>query len=168
MTDTFVKRGPGRPRINDVPPPASSPALSSSPIEAMPGEPAINITPRRVRKPFGSQAQKLARPNRQGFVRHWFNDTPGRILRAKEAGWEIVLADNGEPDTHPVGVSETGGALIAFLMETPEEFYKEDQAAEQKRIDEMERSFKRGADEQGQPGMDGRYIPSRGITIRTV
>jgi hypothetical protein len=139
----------------------STPALSSEAPEA----PA---RARVARKPFGNQQLKLARPDRPGFKRRFFNDVPGRIVRAKEAGWEIVMKANGEPDTEVVGVAETGGALLAYLMETPEEFYNEDYKDQQAQIDDMERSFKRGADNHGQVGQDGRYIPSRGITIKTV
>jgi len=165
ISEVVTKRGPGRPAL------PRDPVFNASESQSTPAlslPPDVPQAPRRVRKPFGSQVQKLARPNRPGFVRRWFNDVPGRLLRAKEAGWEHVKTETGEIETTPVGVSETGGALIAYLMETPEEFYKEDQAAEQERINEMERSFKRGADEKGQPGQDGRYVPSRGISIKTV
>lgn len=156
------KRGVGRPK--NVPaalPEVASPPLA--PVTMPPGLPA----PLRTRKPFGSQSQKLARPDRPGFKRRWINDTPGRISRAREAGWEHVLTERGENDIAPVGVAETGGALMAYLMETPEAFYNEDQAAEQARVTEMEKAYSRGADKQGEPGVDGRYIPSRGISIRS-
>lgn len=119
---------------------------------------------REARKPFGSQQQKLAYPVREGFHRHWFNEEPGRIDKALEAGYSHVEDKEGRKVQRVVGVATSGSALMAYLMEIPEEWYKEDMGLQQKLIDEQADAIKRGALE-STPG-DGRYVPSRGITIR--
>ena len=123
---------------------------------------------RKDRKPFGSALQKLAYPPREGFYRRWFNDVPGRIQKAIDAGYEHVKdPKTGKPESRVVGVQEgSGAALYAFLMETPLEWYNEDMKAEQKVIDERERSIREGR-LNVQPG-DNRYIPGQGINIRRV
>lgn len=143
----------------------STPVLLPEPDAALN---APNILPQRVRKPFGSHVQKLAYPKREGYHRHWFNDKPGRIMSALDAGYEHVLDPaTGQKVSRPVGVSDDGSALIAYIMEIPEEWYKEDMAAQQAEIDSREHAMRHGADGEGQPGKDGRYIPSQGIKIET-
>lgn len=120
--------------------------------------------PRKVtRKPFGSMSLKLAYEQREGFHRHWFNDTPGRIGRAQEAGYEHVKDAAGKNVSRVVGTAEGGGALTGFLMEIPEAFYQEDMAAQQRTIDEKEEAIKRGIADSTEG--DGRYVPSQGISI---
>lgn len=128
------------------------------------------VIPRRpnkeVRRPFGAQVQKLAYEARKGFHRHWFNDEPGRLEQAVAAGYTHVEDREGKKVSRPVGVNTAGGPQIGYLMEIPQEWYDEDMAAQQKRVDEVDDSIKRGA-VSGSPGVDGRYIPAnRGITIR--
>src|SRR4051812_47316603 len=103
-----VKRGPGRP-----------PNPRAEETEAAP-----RVRP--TRKPFGGVELKMAYPQREGFHRHWFNDVPGRVQRAQEAGYTNVTGNDGKPVSMVVGTAEGGGALVAFLMEIPEEWYKED------------------------------------------
>lgn len=151
-----AKRGRGRPRKY----PVESAAPSSPAFAAL--EPP---RPVRVRKPFGLQSEKLAYPERPGYRNYWFADHPGRISLAKEAGYEHILDEKGQPKTYPGGVAEGGGVLLLYLMEIPRELFEEDMAAQQAQINDRERSYKRGADNHGEPGADGRYIPSRGINI---
>ena len=114
---------------------------------------------RRTRKPFGAQTQKLAYEQREGYHRHWFNDTPGRIEQAIAAGYEHVVGRDGKNMSMPVGVhANQPGALIAFLMEIPQEWFDEDMAAQQQIIDEKMELINRGADDNGRPGEDGRYV----------
>jgi hypothetical protein len=120
--------------------------------------------PRARRVPFGTQVQKLAYAQRAGFHRHWFNDVPDRIRRAKEAGYEHVLGHDGKPVKRVVGVREGGGGMEAYLMEIPQEWFEEDQAAKQQVVDQSDDALKHGAIA-GQPGVDGRYVKK--IDIRT-
>lgn len=147
MNEIIERRGPGRPR-------------TEAPVPTV----AAEDNPRRAaRKPFGSAEQKLAYPSREGFHRHWFNDVAGRIGRAQEAGYEHVKA-NGNNVSRVVGVAEGGGPLTAYLMELPEEWYKEDMAREQQQVDDKEASMQRGVAD-GKEG-EGQYVPKQGISIR--
>lgn len=130
----------------------------------------IKVAPRRVaresRRPFGSQMQKLAYEPRLGYHRHWFNDSPGRLEQAINAGYQHVEDKEGVKVHTVVGVSATGGALTGYLMEIPEEWYKEDMARGQEQVDQIDQAVRKGA-VAGKPGVDGVYVPeSRGIKIR--
>lgn len=146
MNEIVERRGPGRPRNDQVNAPAA---------------PATDLPQRPARKPFGGMTQKMAYDQREGFHRHWFNDVPGRIGRALEAGYEHVKGHDGKPVSMPVSSTEP---LIAFLMEIPEEWYNQDMAAEQRVIDDKEESMKRGVADG--PEGEGQYVPKQGIKIR--
>ncbi len=155
MEELQVKRGPGRP-----PKYHEKVAEQAVPASAVQHEPPRQ---RPNRKPFGSLEQKLAYPARDGFHRHWFNDVPGRIQRAQEAGYEHVKDKEDKNVCKVVGTAEGGGPLHAYLMEIPEEWHQEDMAAQQQHIDEVEATIKRGEFESKEG--DGRYVPAQGISI---
>jgi len=152
MDELQERRGPGRP------PKYITENTQAAPIETTAPRPRSN------RKPFGTLEQTMAYESRPGFHRHWFNDVKDRISRAQEAGYEHVTNKEGKNVQMVVGTAEGGGALQAFLMEIPEEWYKEDMAAQQKIVDDREALIKKGQSE-SQAG-DGRYIPAQGITIK--
>jgi hypothetical protein len=121
---------------------------------------------RDSRKAFGNQSQKLAYPNRVGYHRHWFNDTPGRVAGAAESGYTHVKDPvTGQNVSHVVGVANTGGALTAFLMEIPEEWWRDDMAEQEKVNVAKEEAIKGGAQakdasdrEKFYPTAQGRHI----------
>lgn len=123
------------------------------------------VVTREQRRPFGAHRQKLAYAIRPGFHRHWFNDTPGRLEEAEGAGYKFVADKEGRKVCRPVGVHEGGNALMGYLMEIPEEWYREDMLAQQKGVDEIDKAIKRG-DVEGKVGEEGRYIPKQGISIK--
>lgn len=140
------------------------------PIQAADDQPAgySGTLTRRTRKPLGTTEQKLAYAPRQGFVRRWFNDMPGRVSRAvEEGGWTHVLDAKGKNVERVVGVKPEGGALAAFLLELPEEWYREDMAAQQAAIDAKEQSMRRGqVDSKNPQDRDSHFRPTaqgRGI-----
>lgn len=137
-------------QATEAPPPVSS--APELPVQRRP----------RDRKPFGAMEQRMLYPERAGYHRHWFNDTPGRIARAQEAGYEHVT-ENGKNVSRVVGRAEGGGGLIAYLMEIPEEWYSEDMAAQQSERDRMMAEIRAGRRGE-QPG-DNRYVPEQGIKI---
>ena len=110
--------------------------------------------PKRV--PIGTR-NVLTYPPIPGYVTRVVNDTEDRIQRFKEAGYEVVTSDEllGDRACGAAGsvgseVSKpVGGGRRGVLMKIKEEFYKEDQAAKQKEVDEKEASLWRQAKEQG-------------------
>lgn len=143
-----------RPAISEASDPRQ-PAQTASAASDLPSQ----AEPRRGadRIPFGKQRQRLAYPTRPGFVGYWFNDDNDRIDRALQAGWSFVTDRQKKPVSRPVGKKEGGGALRAFRMELPEEIYRQDYAAEQKLVDEIEAPIKAG--NLGAKDGDNRYVP---------
>ena len=134
---------------------------------------------RKARVPLGVPRRKLSSDLRPGYVRRWINDAVGRLEEAQAGGYQFVQsaivgdvpgdvteqAGIGLQVSRIVGKDETGGPITAFLMEIPQEFYDEDQAEKNDVICKMENSLRRGADNHGAPGKDGRYVPKDGIKI---
>ncbi|WP_342626915.1 hypothetical protein AAC691_11045 [Nguyenibacter vanlangensis] len=121
------------------------------------------------RRPFGLREQKLAYPDREGYHRHWFNDEPGRIARAQDAGYAQVMDDSGKPVCMTVGVARGGGPLIAYLMEVPVEWYREDMAAQEAGHQDLMAQIREGRVPGGPTGADrnAQYVPrDMGISIR--
>lgn len=92
----------------------------------------------RRRADIGVSNMRLEAPPRAGFVRRFVNDVPGRIDRFRENGWETAEKDGGTDSRFvgKLGRAQESGSLYgnAVLMEIPEEFYREDQAAKAERI----------------------------------
>ena len=162
MSDSYVPPNLQRPNPTQINTAEPTPVVPSTPSLASAPAPKRPVT-REKRQPFGSQVQKLAYEARAGYHRHWFNDSPGRIEQALAAGYTHVEDKEGKKVSRVVGVGPSGGALLGFLMETPQEWYDEDMAAQQKIVDEREAAIKRG--ESDRQAGDGRYIPSQGIKI---
>ena len=122
-------------------------------------EPAEHATaPKRTRKPFGHIEQKLSYPKREGFVRRWFNDSPGRIIRAIEAGYAHVVDDRTGKNAELLGgKDERGHPVMMYLMEIPKDFYDEDFAAKQESLNEQDKAIYTGR--HNQEAGDNRYIP---------
>lgn len=136
---------------------------------------------RKERVPLGIPRMKLQAPSRPGYRRRWICDRPGRIEDAIRGGYQFVTKETlGGPDvpvdlteresvdsrvSRVVGVHEDNRPMVAYLMEIPEELYEEDQARKQAKVDEKEAALRRGVDQHGAPGQDGRYVPSAGIKI---
>lgn len=130
---------------------------------------------RRKRIPLGVPRLKLNAPTRPGYVRRWVNDDAGRLDAAQQGGYEYVLGE-ARPDgvategmgakiSRVVGTREGGAPITAYLMEIRKEWYDEDQKAKQAGVNATEEALKRGSDEHGTPGTDGRYVPKSGISI---
>lgn len=149
MTELEPRR-PGRP--------------SNAELAARQATETVSPPNRPARKPFSSTELKLAYPSRDGYHRHWFNDTNNRVARALEAGYEHVKDREGKSVSRVVGTAEGGGALWAFLMEIPEDWYKEDMAREEAVIAEKEAAIKRGQPSGAE--VEQGYVPSQGISIR--
>lgn len=102
---------------------------------------------RKERTPVGGKRDILTVSNQDpNYVYRWVNDTPGRLQRFIDGGYEVVTheADVGGPTvdkTSRLGSSITksvGGTVTAVLMRIPREWYEEDQKTKQAAIDELE------------------------------
>ena len=121
---------------------------------------------RKERIPFGVPVARFNAPEDDGFVYRVFNANwrkePGRIERAKMAGYEVVEHPrSGES----VGTNDDGSEIKGVLMRIPKELYDEDQAAKQREIDKVDKQIYRGEFKKGVN--DRRYLPGGGITTET-
>jgi hypothetical protein len=118
------------------------------------------------RVPFGSLSQRLDYPERPGYHRHWFNDSPGRVLRAQQAGYKHVLDHEGKVVGRPVGTANGGGVLMGYLMEIPRKWWERDLQEAQDEVDRRDAEIQQGNTRAGKVGEDNRYVPkSRPIRI---
>lgn len=130
-------------------------------------------TGRSTRVPLGVARSKLSVPKRPGYVRRWVNDSEGRLQMAEQGGYQFATDQElqiGAPDidneNRDLGarisrvVDKTTGQK-AYLMEIKEDFYREDQAAKVKKVEEVDQRIKKGKLEE----VDGGYVPDRGRGI---
>lgn len=87
---------------------------------------------------------------RDGYVRRWVADLPGRIDMFKQAGWTLALGNSATTHDGLAQVETQMGSVVSrvvnrqanadyknqFLMEIPVEYYIADQLEKQKRIDD--------------------------------
>ena len=90
----------------------------------------------------------------------WVNDTDGRIKRFTSGGYEHVNDDVAVGDktvdsakgAASVISKDVGAGVTAYLMRIKREWYEEDKAAKQRKVDEQEESMKRQVN-----GIEGGY-----------
>lgn len=115
--------------------------------------------------------------DRDNFAYRWVNDTTDRIRRfTKDDDWDKVTDTDIKENSNSqgaevrqlVGSNEDGSPLYAYLLRKPIEFHREDRALKQKRIDETEKSIKRGVHAGGEAlsaDNDKGYVPKAGISM---
>jgi hypothetical protein len=114
-------------------------------------------------------AERLKDPN---YEYRFVVDTPGRIMRFNDGGWEIVkdetmqvgqtAVDSGSRLGSAVTVSRGGQVLV--LMRIPKEWYDEDQLAKQEKVDALESTMNadlKAGRIDGQPGFYGGQMDVR-------
>jgi hypothetical protein len=152
----------GRPSPVAEPPPGEA----ATPAGPTPDELAAIAARRRSAPQAGEQ--KMGVPARVGWVRRWVNDTPGRINKFKNKGWEFVKnPETGENWmlTVNTAISDQGG-IKGYVMEIPLQFYQEDQNAKQESLDALDASIY-GGTLNAEPD-DNRYVPkSSPIKVET-
>lgn len=127
-------------------------------------------TGRKKRVPLGVATAKLNGKVPKGMVGRHFNDTPGRIAAALEAGYVFVNDDSETTGSKEsarvdrVGVGDDGRPLMGILMAIPAEYYEEDQAAKQVPVDEIDAVIKRGTP-QGAEAQDQGAFYNAGISM---
>lgn len=157
MTEAATETRPRGRRAMSAPevPAAPAPSPAPQPINEIVGTDALPV--RSARKPFGTRRERLENTPIPGFQCYWFNDIPGRIERAKEAGYAHVTNPDGSPVRKVVGVMEGGGPLHAYRMKIPMEWFLEDMAAKEKPRSEIDAQMRSGIRDggyasEGRPG----------------
>lgn len=130
-------------------------------------------TGRKKRTPLGVPVQRLQAEVPDGMTGRWNNDTPGRLQRALQGGYEFisgdkeVVQDRKGGRSEIVGTGRDGGAMTGHLMAIPTVLYEEDQRAKAALNKERMTAIKRGEPSQAAEQDKGSfYTPSEGITLR--
>lgn len=119
--------------------------------------------------------QKLVAPQRPGYHRHWANDVGSRLDDLQNKGYTFVTpsvdgdenirsTDAGTRTSQAVDQKTGGGEITAYLMEIPEQWYRDDQQEKENRRYAREAQIKRGLDGDqgiGRPGSN-LYNPAKG------
>ena len=101
------------------------------------------------------QQKVLDAHKRPGYVRRWVNETPEAIAAYEAAGYELVSSTEDNSAQRAQTETNLGSSVArkvvnrdpnartrhAVLMEIKEEYYKEDQAAKQAKVDAVEKSY---------------------------
>lgn len=116
--------------------------------------------------------QKLFAPQKKDFHRHWINDEDNRLEEMLDKGYvfvddkdQVISSDGiGARKSKLVGTKRAGGPLTAYLMETPEKFYREDQQEKESLIQSHESQVRDAVSGDGKGiGSSGRvYNPAEG------
>jgi hypothetical protein len=162
----FGSAGAGAPIVGERVAPMSVLRMGTPVAEMVAGDPLFRD--RRIepanRQPFGAQEQTLAVAVREGYRRYWFSDVPGRVARAKRAGYEHVIdPDTGEPWSRVTDKDGTRGRS-SFLMEIPITWYQDDMGRQAKQLADRLDDIRFGR--AGPGASDHRYIPQQGIQIQ--
>ena len=132
-----------------------------------PGRPITRkeTTPQRV---MPGQGNKLSvETPREGFVRRWVTNVPGRLEEMQQYGYTFVentglganALDSSDASAMSTRVTRpAGGGNIYYLMEIREDWYQENQDYKQKQIDEIEKSMKPSGPNGYVPKFNGREI----------
>jgi len=123
----------------------------------------LNAVALESRQPFGAQEQQLAWAPEPGFRLYWFSDTPGRVARAKRAGYvHVIDPDTGEPACRITDKAD-GRGRSSYLMKIPSQWYQQDMATQAAQLGRRLDDIKSGRT--GPGAEDNRYVPKQGITI---
>lgn len=117
---------------------------------------------RTRRTPVNGTRNRLnVRGKEPGYVYRIVNDIDDRVQTFQEMGYEIVTDSNVQvgdrrvanptKEGSPVQVS-VGQGVKAYVMRQKQDWYDEDQAAKQVKVNELEASMKREADANGFTG----------------
>lgn len=135
---------------------------------------AIPVRKRRRRGALEHGAHfKLHAPKREGYVRRFVNDKGNRLAELQEIGYTFVeeaeIATHG-PGTRVnrlAGTHEGGAPLKTYLMEIPEEWYREDMQDKDEALKEFDQAINEGRDPSGEvdPGVSYRPGETRHSSI---
>ncbi len=152
MQNTPKRRG--RPPVQPKATPIAAPEAPEATSEAEAPAPVAKAK-RRTRASTGGYRLKLHAPNHPGFIRRWFNDTPGRLAEAEDLAYTHVTdpgVKSDSPDSRVrrlVGTKEGGQPLYAYLMETPIEEYHRGQEEKEEIHRAVDQAISEGRDRDG-------------------
>lgn len=113
---------------------------------------SASARPRRT--PVNERNVLTVKGKEEGYVYRIVNDEGGRVQQFLDAGYELVNAKDVEIGDKRVNAATAegsiaevyvGGGKKAKVMRIKKEWYDEDQAAKQKRVDELEKAIKQQA-----------------------
>lgn len=120
---------------------------------------------RRQRASVGGFKTRLDAPQREGMVRRWVNDDPGRIEAMHDLGYDFAEATTrtdsvGTRIERNVGTHPNGAPKRAFLMETPQDQYAIGVDEKEERLKPFEEALRSGQDTTGK--VEESYSPKGG------
>jgi hypothetical protein len=144
----------------------------------------------RKRIPMSIPKAKLAVPEIEGYHLHWINDYAGRVAQAVQGGYDFVTEEEGMVNSFSlgtasdlsgntdlgsrvsvvVGKNEDGSPLRAYLMKIRNEWFTEDQAVGQDRVNAVDQQIRRGqvgAEKDGASDRANRYVRTADITANS-
>ena len=131
---------------------------------------AAETPARRRRAPLSALKQKLAAPQREGFVRRWVDNDPSRMRQMAEMGYSPVQdtglpSDSiGTPTARFGGKRANGEPQHLVLMETPAEDYALGVREKEEQLAPFETALKAGKDTTGQ--LENTYEPANRSSLR--
>lgn len=159
MTYTPRRRGPNKPKVATVAGPdgdmVQAPVMPTPMTQETTPDPAHKPTRRRKRADVNGQHLKLAAPPREGYMRRWVNDKPGRLAMFQKLAYDFVEDASIESDgtdsriRRTVGTQEGGAPQYAYLMETPLEEYQHGVDEKEESRAAFEAAINRGDDPLG-------------------
>ncbi len=159
LSSTPPRRGrPPRPAVQAGPDGDVIPAYVPTPEPVAEAAPKLEQpTRRRKRADVNGQHLKLAAPSKEGHVRRWVNDTPGRVAMMQKLAYDFVEDSSIESDgtdsrvRRTVGSTAGGAPQYAYLMETPLEEYQYGVDEKEESRAAFEAAIRRGDDPLGSP-----------------
>ena len=138
-------------------------------------EPEKGMVRKKPTHRLGGLQLKLQAPGREGYYRRWIVDRPGRLSDAEQAGYTYVVDPNikiGEnPDdvnkregldsrtSKTVGSNADGSPQMAYLMEMPLDWYRENQDEKDKLLKEKEKQAASNKEGWSPEDREHQYIP---------
>lgn len=146
----------------------------TQPSRARPSRDEETQVRRRRRGPNDNGlVKRLAVPedklDRKAYAYRWVNDTPGRIPMLHGQDWDVVSDEELTDDvgssysaSRHADIAQNRVALTTRLMRKPREFFEEDHAAAQKRLDDEMK-----AAELGRTVLNGPQGESAGLDVNS-
>jgi hypothetical protein len=130
--------------------------VTGAPVLESAATPTPVVRERKKRTPVGGARDILTVPLKDpNYEYRWVVDSPGRIQRFKDGGWEVDT-DNVDIGQRTVDRESRIGSAVTkasgdgrtlVLMRIPKEWYDEDQKAKSDRLDALDGTMRQDAKE---------------------